>query len=159
MSYLTYQGKMIQQNHKYAIKISAPVGPVNKLTNFSNVSFDTYSSSGMDMSAVENPGTYGFARCNDVSIFGYGFTPGQWGTAQFDFTLTINSGNLTTVFYKNGTPFATSPVTYTGPGEYSGAAQIIPATGNFAWGFRSTDVAGVDFVATNCRFYTTDGTP
>jgi hypothetical protein len=156
MSYLIYQGKRVQSTHKYLI--TAPTGPINRLTGFVNgpslYFFDTFTTSGIDInSAIEAPGSYGKCRSNAYPIIG-GFSP--YGTITAQYYLTVNSGTAPGIeWFRDGASQGTTFPGYAGPGEYQ-AANIVFNSGNWAWGFVSADTGGVNFIATNCRMYTTN---
>jgi hypothetical protein len=159
MSYLIYNGKMLQQSHKYLTKITAPEGPINRLTSWTNVSFDTLVAVGTSInSAIEAPGTYGRAVTNSYPLLAYGFTPTQWGVVNFRYFYTKNSGNIVAECFLNGSSQGTQSSGYTGPQYYQGG-WLIGSSGNITIQLISADSLGCDFSAINCELFITNGLP
>ena len=158
MSYLTYNNKRVIAGSKYVV---GAIELINRLTSWSNIDFDTFSSSGIDItSAIETSATYGRCRSNEYPIIGG--DPIN-GTITFKFYLTVNSGTAPRVqFFRNGSLYGTYGFSYSGPGEYTVAAQVLGSglSGNYSVGFiNDNGITSFDtnFSATNCRMFTEDG--
>lgn len=108
------------------------------LTGWTNVDFDTFTSSSLDITAaIEGSGTQGSAKSNAITLK-------AGDTLYFKFNLTLNSGNLPyAVIYRNGTLLGSTIIV-------SGANSMnysITSDGNYQVGFLSP-TTGTDFSAT-----------
>ena len=164
MSYLVYNGKRVisaADGGKYVSKIQISPELINRLTEWNNIDFNTFISSGVDItSAIETNASYG--RCRSNTYYIEGGDP-DYGTAQFIFYLTVNSGVSPRVqSWRNGVVNGTFGFSYLDPGDYSVPIQILGSglSGNWAFGFINSDGSNptnVNFSATNCRMYVDQG--
>lgn len=159
MPYVLYGGKMITVGDKY---VTGLVAAYNRLTDWENIDFDTFTSSGKNItSAIETAATYGRCWSNDYPVIGGWPT---YGTVYFRFYLTLNSGSAPYVqFYKNNVVTGTHGFSYSGPGEYEVGEMVIGSanSGNYRVGFISgipgSGAWATNFSATDCRMFISDG--
>ena len=159
---LIWQGNrlLVPGSNLHIISVPPPVGPINRLTSWTNESFNTFSSVGNSINTMIEPagGTYGRCVSNSYPIISYGFTPGQWGTVNFQYYLTLNSGDIAVECYVNGSFQGQTHSGYINPGVYQ-AGYIIFESGNVTFKFVNYTNTGVNCSATNCQMFITDGTP
>jgi hypothetical protein len=125
----------------------------NHLTGWTNVDFDTFTSSGKDISsAIEANGTYGRCYSNSVSIKG-GTT--AWGYIQLKCTITVNSGSCPRIsYYKNGVFQGSTGFSYSGPGTYN-VGYLVMEDATYAMGFINDGTAS-NFSITNAFMFAGD---
>ena len=155
---LIWQGNrlLVPESGLHIGVIPPPPGLVNKLTDWTNTNFDTFSSSGIDInSAIELVGTNG--KCQSNSTFITGAFPGSGGTVTFYYYLTVNSGSYPYVeLYKNGVSQGQGAQGYDEPKEYV-MSYLIYSSGNYSIGFTNQNTTPTNFTATNCRMYIQNG--
>jgi len=155
MSYLVYNGKrVISPDGKYVSKITS--GPINRLTGWTNISFDTFSSSGADINSAIGLAPNSICESNSYPVIGG--NP-QYGSVIFKCFLTITSGTPNIVIRKNGLEQTSFPIeNYTGPDEYTFEFDQFIEPGDVDIRIdNNADFANVNFSATNCQMYITNG--
>lgn len=86
MSYLTYNGKLIRSNGKYVI---GPEPLIAVFSSWANSSWDTFSSSGLNISSAID-------AANGIALTNYeAFSDGD--IIEVHYNLTLNSGSLPTL--------------------------------------------------------------
>lgn len=159
MSYLIYNGKRVISSNKYVTKASISPDWINRLTGWNNISFDTFSSEGINIiSAIESASSYGQCRSNTYYITG-GWP--DYGSINFEFYLNSISGTPPRVqTWKDGVVQGTYSFTYSGPGEYQIGQMVAYSTssGNWAVGFiNELGPAAANFTVSNARMYVHQG--
>jgi hypothetical protein len=133
-----------------------PVVFYNKLTGWTNVDFDTFTSSGKVISsAIEAGGTYGRCKTNAINI--KGGLNGAYGYIQLKAYITLNSGTCPRIsYYKNDVFQGSTAFTYTVPGYYN-VGYLISEDNNYAMGFINENGAlATDFTVSDAILYSGD---
>lgn len=127
---------------------------VDHLTGWTNIDFDTFTTSGKAISsAIEADSSIGHAWSNAVAIKG---SATVFGYIQLEFYITVNSGECPEVtYYKNDVNSGTTDFGYTVPGWYK-VGYLITEDDNYRFGFQNADAGASNFTISGAHFWAAD---